>query len=62
MDFMLLRLNSSSFTCSIFALATILQLVAIENQKLHMVDLPTYHLNKNIPQPEIPGGEGGTLM
>ena len=41
MDFMSLRLNSSSSTCSICALAAIiLQLVAIECQKLHMVDSP----------------------
>ena len=41
MDFMPLRLNSSSFTCSICALAAIiLQLVAMECQKLHMVDSP----------------------
>ena len=36
-----LSLNSSSFTCSIRALAAIiLQLVAMECQKLHMADLP----------------------
>ena len=41
MDFMPLRLNSSSLTCSICALAAIiLQLVAMECQKLHMVDSP----------------------
>ena len=41
MDFMPLRLNSSSLTCSICALATIiLQLVVMECQKLHMVDSP----------------------
>ena len=41
MDFMPLRLNSSSLTCSICALpAIILQLVAMECQKLHMVDSP----------------------
>ena len=41
MDFMPLRLNSSSLTCSTCALAAIiLQLVAMECQKLHMVDLP----------------------
>ena len=41
MDFMPLRLNSSSLTCSICALAVIiLQLVAMECQKLYMVDLP----------------------
>ena len=40
-DFMSLRLNSSSLTCSICALAAIiLQLVAMECQKLHMVDSP----------------------
>ena len=39
MDFKPLRLNSSSLTCSICALAAIiLQLVATECQKLHMVD------------------------
>ena len=41
MDFMPLSLNSSSLTCSICALAAIiLQLVAIECQKLHIVDSP----------------------
>ena len=41
MDFMPLRLNSSSLTCSICALAAIiLQLVAMECQKLYMVDSP----------------------
>ena len=41
MDFMPLRLNSSSLTCSICALAAIiLQLVVMECQKLHMVDSP----------------------
>ena len=41
MDFMPLRLNSSSLTCSICALAAIiLQLVATECQKLHMSDSP----------------------
>ena len=40
-DFMPLRLNSSSLTCSICALAPIiLQLVAMECQKLYMVDSP----------------------
>ena len=39
MDFIPLRLNSSNLTCSICALAAIiLQLVAMEYQKLHMVD------------------------
>ena len=42
MDFMPLRLNSSSLTCSICTLAAIiLQLVAIECQNLHVMDLPT---------------------
>ena len=41
MDFIPLRLNSSSLTCSICALAAIiLQLVAMGCQKLHMVDSP----------------------
>ena len=41
MDFMPLSLNSSSLTCSICALASIiLQSVATECQKLHMVDSP----------------------
>ena len=41
MDFMPLRLSSSSLTCSICALAAIiLQLVAMECQKFHMVDSP----------------------
>ena len=41
MDFMPLRLNSSSLTCSICALAAIiLQLVVMECQKLHLVDSP----------------------
>ena len=41
MDFMPLRLNSSSLTSFICALvAIILQLVAMENQILHMVDSP----------------------
>ena len=41
MNFLPLRLNSSSVSCSICALAVIiLQLVAIETQKLHMVDWP----------------------
>ena len=41
MDFMPLRLNSSSLTCSICALAAIiLQLVALECRKLNKVDLP----------------------
>ena len=41
MDFMPLRLNSSILTYSICALAAIiLQLVAMECQKLHMVDSP----------------------
>ena len=41
MDFMPLRLNSTSLTCSICALAAIiLQLVAMECQKLHVVDSP----------------------
>ena len=41
MDFMPLRLNSSSLTCPICTMAAIiLQLVAMECQKLHMVDLP----------------------
>ena len=41
MDFVSLRLTSSSLTCSICALATIiLQLVAMECQKLHMVYSP----------------------
>ena len=41
MDFMSLRLNSSNLTCSICSLAAIiLQLVAMESQKLHMVDSP----------------------
>ena len=40
-DFMPLRLNPSSLTCSNCALAAIiLQLVAIECQKFHMVDSP----------------------
>ena len=41
MDFMPFRLNFSSLTCSICALAAIiLQLVATKWQKLHMVDSP----------------------
>ena len=41
MNFMPLRLNSSSLTCFICALASIiLQLVAMECQKLHMMDSP----------------------
>ena len=41
MDFMPLRLNSSNLTCSICTLAAIvLQLVAMECQKPHMVDSP----------------------
>ena len=41
MDFLPVRLNSSSLTCPICALAAIiLQLVAMECQKLHMVDSP----------------------
>ena len=41
MDFVTLRLKSSSLTCSICALdAIILQLVAMECRKLHMVDSP----------------------
>ena len=40
-EFMPLRLNSSSLTCSNCALAAIiLQLVAMECQKFHMVDSP----------------------
>ena len=54
MDFMLLRLNSSSLTCSNCALAAIiLQLVAMECQKFHMVDSPILLLsltsNKEMP-------------
>ena len=46
MDFMPLRLNSSSLTCSICALAAIiLQLVAIECQKLYMVDSPIENIS-----------------
>ena len=52
MDFMPLRLNSSSFICSICALAAIiLQLVAMECQKLYMVDSPILIIdtfNRNI--------------
>ena len=45
MDFMPLRLNSSSLTRSICALvAIILQFVAVECRKLHMVDLPIAEL------------------
>ena len=45
MDFMPLRLNSVSLTCSICALAAIfLQLVAMECRKLHMVDSPIVEL------------------
>ena len=41
MDFMPLRLNSSSLTSSICALAVIIfQVVAMECQKLHTVDSP----------------------
>ena len=41
MDFMSLRFNSSSLTCFICALAAIiLQFVAMECRKLHMVDSP----------------------
>ena len=41
MDLMPLRLNSSSLACSICALAAIiLQLVAMECQKHHIVDSP----------------------
>ena len=44
MDFMSLRLNSSSLTCSICALAAIiLQLIAMERQNLHMVDSPIHY-------------------
>ena len=51
MDFMPLRLNSSSLTCSICALAAfILQLVAMENQKLHMVDSPIVSLKERARQ------------
>ena len=39
MDFIPLRLNSSNLTCSVCALAAIiLQLVAMECQKRHMMD------------------------
>ena len=45
MNFMPLRLNSSSLTCSICALATIiLTLVDMECQKLHMGDWPVVKL------------------
>ena len=45
MDFMPLKLNSFSLTCSICALAAmIVQLVAMKCQKLHMVDLPILNL------------------
>ena len=48
MDFMPLRLNSSSLTCSICALAAIiLQLVSMECQKLHMVDSPIESFDKH---------------
>ena len=41
MGFMPLRLNSSSLICSICTLAAIiLQLVAMECQKVHMADSP----------------------
>ena len=41
MDFMPLRLNSSSLTCSICGLAAIiLRLVAMECRKLHLVGSP----------------------
>ena len=47
MDFMPLRLNSSSLTCSICVLAAIiLQLVAMECKKLHMVDSPIENRTK----------------
>ena len=54
MDFMLLRFNSSSLTCSNCALAAIIpQLVAIECQKFHMVDsailLLSLTSNKEMP-------------
>ena len=43
MDFMPLSLNSSSLTCSICTLAAIIRhLVAMECQKLHMVDTPIF--------------------
>ena len=49
MDFMPLNLNSSSLICSICALAAIiLQLVAMECQKLHMVNSPTGTSGKTI--------------
>ena len=53
-DFMLLRFNSSSLTCSNRALAAIIpQLVAIECQKFHMVDsailLLSLTSNKEMP-------------
>ena len=45
MDFMPLRLNSFSLTCSICALAAIiLQLDAMECQKFHIVDSPIRYL------------------
>ena len=47
MDFIPLMLNSSDLTCSICALAAIiLQLVAMECQKLHMVDSPILSQNQ----------------
>ena len=56
MDFMPLRLNSSSLTCSICALtAIILQLVAMECQKLHMVDLPILSFNTSCKIPLVSG-------
>ena len=49
MDFLPLRLNSSSITCSICALAAIiLQLVAMECQKLDMVDSSVVSMNSMI--------------
>ena len=50
MDFMPLRLNYSSLTCSICALAAIiLQFTAMEFPKLHMVDSPI-----NLDDPKLP--------
>ena len=50
-DFTPLRLNSSSLTCSICApVAIILQLVAMECQKLHMADSPILDMNSMHPQ------------
>ena len=57
MDFMPLRLNSSSLACSICALAAIiLQLVSMECQNLYMVDSPiTQAMNGTSVRMSSPG-------